>query len=119
MSSPTPPIGRTNSMDIILEQPKRRVPRQVWVIVGIILFGALVVWGLHTLTQQRGSISVDRATLVTDTARRGEFIRSVSASGTFQPEHVRIVSATQDGIVEQMLVKPGATVNADSIIAVM
>jgi len=105
-------------MDIILERPERRIPRYVVSAIGTALLLVLVFWGIHVL-MQRGSVSVDRATLITDVVRRGTFIQSIDASGTFEPQHIRIVSAPQDGIVQQVLVKPGTAVNAGSIIAVM
>lgn len=106
-------------MDIILSQRKGRIPRSVWTTGGIIILCVLAAWALRSLTLQRSVVTVDRATLITDSARRGTLIESVSASGIFEPKQIRIVSTTQEGIVQQILVKPGTRVEAGSVIAIM
>ncbi len=53
---------------------------------------------------------VDKSTLVTDVAIRGTLVRSVSAQGSFAPEFVRVASATQSGVVNEIFVKAGSVV---------
>ncbi|HEY0777875.1 MAG TPA: HlyD family efflux transporter periplasmic adaptor subunit, partial [Gemmatirosa sp.] len=60
--------------------------------------------------------SVERATLWIDTVRRGPLVRQVRAPGTLVPEHVRLISALTQGRVEQLLVRPGATVEPGTVI---
>lgn len=60
--------------------------------------------------------SVERATLVVDTVRRGPLVRQVRAPGTLVPEHVRIISAVTAGRVEQRTVRPGTTVEPGTVL---
>lgn len=60
---------------------------------------------------------VDRSALVTDVVRLGTLQRSVSGSGALASESVRVVAATQAGIVEAVFVKPGAIVRDGDAIA--
>jgi HlyD family secretion protein len=61
--------------------------------------------------------TVERSSLVTDMVTRGNLQRSVSASGSFAPENVRVVAAAQPGIVESVFVKPGTVVREGEPIA--
>ena len=104
-------------MDVIRRRP-RRLPK--WSYFGAAALALLValVWasrgiGTHART------SVDRGSLVTDVAREGTLVRSVSAQGTFTADRVRVVAATQSGVVDQLFVKPGSAVSAGSTVARM
>jgi HlyD family secretion protein len=61
--------------------------------------------------------SVDRATLIIDSVKRGDMIRDVSAPGTLVPEHIRIIAAQTAGRVEILPLRPGAHVDPNTIIA--
>lgn len=61
--------------------------------------------------------SVDRATLIIDSVKRGDMIRDVSAPGTLVPEHIRIIAAQTAGRVEILPLRPGATVQPNTVIA--
>ena len=60
--------------------------------------------------------TVDRATLLLDTVKRGPFVRQVRGLGTLVPEDTRWLPANTDGRVERILLRPGAEVNPDSVI---
>ena len=60
--------------------------------------------------------TVERGSLWIDTVRRGEMVRQVRGPGTLQPEHIRFVSTVTAGRVERVLVRPGATVNAGTVL---
>lgn len=110
---------RPATMDIVRER-KRSVPKQFYTLVGIVALAALVVWAISSLARSHGTGTVvDKSTLVTDTAQRGTLLRAVSAQGAFAPERVRVVSATQSGVVNQIFVKPGSLVGPGSTIAQM
>lgn len=83
--------------------------------VALLIVAAAVA--LFSLTRTGGGIVVERASVVTDTVHRGDLNRSISASGALAPQEVHIVAAVQPGIVESVLVKPGANVAAGSPIA--
>jgi HlyD family secretion protein len=61
--------------------------------------------------------TIERSTLWLDTVKHGEMIREVrSTSGTLVPEDQRIVSAMTAGRVDRVLVRPGARVDAGTVL---
>jgi HlyD family secretion protein len=60
--------------------------------------------------------TVNADALVLDTVKRGSFIREVRGPGTLVPEDTRWIPATTDGRVERILLQPGASVTAESVI---
>mgnify|MGYP006313200319 CR=1 FL=1 len=63
--------------------------------------------------------SVERATVLEDTVKRGSIVRQVRGLGTLVPEDTRWLPATTDGRVDRILLRPGATVEPDSVILVL
>jgi HlyD family secretion protein len=81
--------------------------------------GAVVVVVLATLGVSQlkpAAPSVERATLVIDTVQRGEMVREVRGLGTLVPEEIRWIPAVTQGRVERLVLLPGTTVTADSVI---
>jgi len=79
------------------------------------LFGA---WGIVSLARPAAAEKVlERASVLTDTAQRGTLVRAIRAAGTFVPEHVAVVAAPADGLVQSVDLKPGAHVVQGSMIA--
>ena len=60
--------------------------------------------------------SVPEDTLLRDTVKRGSIIRQERGLGTLVPEDTRWIPATTEGRVERILLRPGARVEADSVI---
>jgi HlyD family secretion protein len=60
--------------------------------------------------------TVERATVLEDTVKRGSIVRQVRGLGTLVPEDTRWIPAVTDGRVERILLHPGDHVTADSII---
>jgi HlyD family secretion protein len=63
--------------------------------------------------------TVDRATVWTDTVRRGTMLREVRGPGTLVPEQIRWISAVTAGRVERILVEPGITVTPETPLLVL
>ena len=63
--------------------------------------------------------SVERATLLIDTVKRGNLVRQVRGTGTLVPEDTRWIPATTDGRVERILIRAGDKVGPDSVILVL
>ena len=59
---------------------------------------------------------VESDTLLRDTVKRGTIVRQVRGRGTLVPEDTRWIPATTDGRVERILLRPGAQVEADTVI---
>ncbi len=98
-------------MDIVRE--RRRPFRGRYATVGLVVLAVVVAGSLIALMRpQANALSVDRSSIVTASVRRGVFERSVTATGTLSSKNVRVVTATQPGIVTAILVKPGAYVRA-------
>jgi HlyD family secretion protein len=110
-------VERSSPMDVIRER-KRGIPTSAYAVAGVVTLIAIAVWALSSLARQGGTV-VDKSTLVTDVARHGTLLHSVSAQGTFAPEHVRVASATQTGVVNEVFVKDGSKVVPGSLVARM
>lgn len=86
-----------------------------------ILYGALggiavLVAGIVIARLEPAAPSVERGTVWTDTVKRGEMLREVRGPGTLVPKAIRWIAAETDARVERIVVKPGARVEADTII---
>ena len=60
--------------------------------------------------------TVPEGTLLTDVVKRGSIILERRGLGTLVPEDTRLLPATTNGRVERILLRPGAQVQADSVI---
>jgi HlyD family secretion protein len=64
-------------------------------------------------------ISVERAEVMIGTVQSGEFVRQVRGPGVLVPRDSRWLPAQAPGRVERIVLKPGAVVEPDSVIAVL
>ncbi len=60
--------------------------------------------------------TVERSTVWIDTVKRGQMLRQVQGPGTLVPEQIRWISAVAAARVEQIFIRPGARVDADSVL---
>ena len=108
------------AMDIArpeFKQQKRR--RQlIWGGVGLIVLVALTV-GVARL--KPAAPSVERATIWTDTVKRGSMLRQVRGLGSLIPSHedVRQIPAETEATVIRILKLPGSNVEADTVLVEM
>ena len=93
--------------------------RGVGIALAAIALIAAIVAGVVLARTGSPGIAVDRNTIVTDVAQRGNLTLSISAGGELAPENVRVVDAVEPGVVQDVLVKPGAVVRAGDPIARM
>ncbi len=85
-------------MDIV-RAPKPK--RQKYIYGGIAI--VVVVFVTMALTRLKPAPpSVETATLLIDTVRRGEMVLRVRGPGTLVPEHIRLITAVTAGRVEEM-----------------
>ena len=89
---------------------RRRVAWAAAVVVGI----AAVTLALSRLVP--AAPEVDRATIWTDTVKRGLMVRNVRGLGTLTPEDIRWIPAVTAGRVEQICVRPGTSVTPATIV---
>ena len=111
-SPPPSDSPRLGSMDI----PRARKPsRKKWIYggagAGVLALLGVALWGMGPAAQ-----SVDRATVVMDTVRRGDVLRQVRGPGTLVPEDIRWISAVTAGRVERKALEPGSPVNPGDVL---
>ena len=93
---------------------KRKRIRQAF--MGVVAL--LVVAGISVVLarMEPAAPTVERATVLEDTVKKGSIVREVRGLGTLVPEDTRWLPATTDGRVERILLRPGAQVQANSVI---
>lgn len=107
-----------SNMDVKRPQRKnrRRVKLAVYATLGVLAI-ALITYGLSRLPKAAPSVS--RATVLTDTVKRGQMLRNVRGLGTLIPEEIRQIAAPVEGRVEQKFVKPGETVGPGTVLVTL
>ncbi len=100
-------------MDIKRDTSGRNTKRIVYGVVGAV---ALVGVTIALSRLERAAPTVDSATLWMDTVQRGELLLERRGAGTLVPEEIRAVAARSAGRVEQIVLLPGAAVEADTVI---
>lgn len=83
----------------------------VYVGVALVLI-PLVTYGLSRL--KPAAPTVDRATVWTDTVKRGPMLREVRGLGTLVPETIVLIPAASNGRIEQRYILAGTPVKADT-----
>ncbi|MGI8919595.1 MAG: efflux RND transporter periplasmic adaptor subunit [Pyrinomonadaceae bacterium] len=92
---------------------KKRIRSIALVVIGIAAIGG-ITFGLSRL--KPAAPTLERATAVIDTVKRGPFQREVRGNGTLVPQLVRWVPAPSDGRVEKIPVQAGVVVGFDTVI---
>jgi HlyD family secretion protein len=93
---------------------KKKIRNAVMIVVGIAAIGG-ITYGLTKL--KPAAPTLDRATAVIETVKRGEMVRDVRGNGTLVPEVTRWVPAPADGRIERILLKAGVEVDPSTVIA--
>jgi HlyD family secretion protein len=97
----------------IKRDPPKKTKQYVLIAAGVVLLTAVTV-GVSRL--KPAAPTIERSTLWIDSVRRGDMIRAVSAAGNLVPEHVRIISSVTSGRVEVVPLRPGAQVEAGTML---
>jgi HlyD family secretion protein len=86
----------------------------------LLLIGAAVVAvataGIALATLEPLSPTVDGKVVFIDTVQRGEFVRRVRGAGSLVPRDQRWIAAASEGRVEHVLIRPGVSVTADTVL---
>lgn len=85
-------------------------------IIGLVALGAIGAISWYVSRLEPAAPVVDRATVWTDTVKRGPMLRQVRGLGKLVPEEIRWVPAVTEGRVEKILLEPGARVMPDTIL---
>ncbi len=92
---------------------KRKMRRMAYTSVAVVAV-ALITVGVSRL--QPAAPTVDRAVVYMDTVQRGSMLRQVRGTGTLVPEEIRWIPALTEGRVERIILRPGVTVEPDTVI---
>jgi len=102
-------------MDIAIPQNEHaKLMRRIAIAVVLLLGVAAAAYALTRL--RPAAPSVDGASLFSDTVKRGDLLRAVHGVGTLVPEDIQWIPALNTARVSKIILHPGATVKADSII---
>jgi len=102
-------------MDLPRTDFKQQQTRKRRILIGVGL-AALAATTLALAGLKPAAPEVERGAVWVDTVKRGELLRQVRGPGTLVPKEIRWIAAESDGRVERVLVKPGATVKADTVL---
>ena len=100
-------------MDIKRDTSGKRTKQIIYGVVGAVAVISLTVF-LSTL--ERAAPTVQSATLWMDQVHRGELLLERRGAGTLVPEEIRAVAARSAGRVEEIVLLPGAPVEADTVV---
>ncbi len=89
-----------------------------------IIYGAIVLCVVPLITiglnrLKPAAPTVERATVWIDEVKRGNMLLDVRGLGTLKPEEMLFIQAPTDGRVEKIIIHPGTTVRADTVIVEM
>lgn len=102
-------------MDIVRNtDTRKRNLRRMLGAAGIVV--ALIVATVAFARLDPAAPEVERGSLVIATVESGPFTREIRATGTLVPENIRWIAAATDARVERIVVQPGSSVTADTVI---
>ena len=106
------------AMDVPREGVRKRklIRRTIWIAV-LVCTLVPAFWWVSRL--KPAAPSVERATLLIDTVKRGSMLRQVRGVGTLVPEEILFIPATQEGRVEKVVLRPGVKVNPSTEILIL
>jgi HlyD family secretion protein len=91
----------------------KKIRRIAYLVVALVS-AAGVTYGVSRL--RPAAPSVDKATIWTDEVKRGSMLREVRGIGTLVPEDIRWIPAQTDSRVDRIVIRPGATVQPNTVI---
>lgn len=93
---------------------KRKKQRNLLLSAGLI--GLFVVGSMVISRMEPPAPKVDRSILWTGRVKRGEMLREVRGNGSLVPTRILSIQSAAGGIIEDILIWPGAEVEQDSVI---
>ena len=100
----------------IQRAPRKKTGRYVAIGVAVLLVGIVTV-ALARL--QPAAPTVERASLLFGTVKRGPLLRQVHGPGQLKPEQIRFITSVTGGRVDRVPVRNGATVLAATVLIEM
>ncbi|HEY4217014.1 MAG TPA: HlyD family efflux transporter periplasmic adaptor subunit [Gemmatimonadaceae bacterium] len=100
----------------IKREPQKQTKKYIALSAGLIGIVAVSV-GIARL--KPAAPPVEKGTLWFDTVKRGDMSRDVNAPGDLEPENPLNITALTSGRVEELPLRPGATVTTSNVLVVM
>lgn len=97
----------------IARAPRSKTPRNIAVAVAIV---ALAGSTLAVSRLEPAAPTVESASLVTDTVRRGDLVREVRGPGSLVPERMRFITAQTSARVERILSQSGQSITPSMVL---
>src|ERR1039457_6460978 len=98
-------------MDIQRKGARKRKIVKLTVAI-VLVVGVITALSIGASKLKPAAREVELSTLWPDTVKRGPMIREVHGLGTLVPEDTMLITASTDGRVERILIKPGTPVKA-------
>jgi HlyD family secretion protein len=92
---------------------RKKIRHALYAAAGVVV---IIVVSLALARMEPAAPTVERATVLVDTVKRGSIIRQHRGLGTLVPEDTRWLPSRTNGRVERILLRPGAQVEPDSVI---
>jgi HlyD family secretion protein len=93
---------------------RKRLIKRISLVTVTVVAIALITFGVSRL--KPAAPSVEAATLLTGKVQRGPMVIQVRGLGTLVPEDIRWIPAISEGRVEEIPIKPGTEVTANTIL---
>jgi multidrug efflux pump subunit AcrA (membrane-fusion protein) len=97
----------------IARAPKKKTSRNVAIAGGVV---ALILVTVALGRLRPAAPSVEIATLIIDSVRRGDINIEVRGPGNLVPEHIRFITAQASARVDRLIVQSGASVPAGAVL---
>lgn len=99
-----------------MDKPRTNKPKKrgklYAALAGVAVLGiTAALWGLEPAPP-----GVESTSILVDTVKRGPLIKAVRGPGTLVPEQIQIVPAITAGRIEEIFVRPGTPVTAETLI---
>jgi RND family efflux transporter MFP subunit len=104
-------------MDISRPDLKQRKKRRQWIVAACVIV-VIAAGAVYLARLKPAAPTVDRATVWTDTVKRGPMLRQVRGPGTLVPreDKIRLIPAETEATVVRIRVLPGAKVEPDTLL---
>jgi HlyD family secretion protein len=106
----------TKLVDIPIQKSARRSRRTHIVVYSVLGVLAVSIITLGVSRLKPAAPSLERATALIETVKRGPMLRDVHGTGTLVAEDVRVIAASTAGRVERVLVHPGTAVSPRTVL---
>jgi HlyD family secretion protein len=112
------PLHTGKSMDVQRKGVKQKKIIRL-AVIGVVVVGASVGGWMALAKLKPAAPGVEFSTLWPDTVKRGPIVLDVHGLGTLVPEDTMLITATTEGRIDRILIRPGTQVRADSVVMIL